>query len=76
MGSFWDGFKLGVLAGIVYNLIRNPGGCACCGIIVALVILVLAALIIGLILAIWEYLALLALIVIGVMVFRQMRAGR
>lgn len=48
--TFWDWFLLGALFGLVYNLIRNPGGCACCAGCLVLLLLVAVAVVIAVIL--------------------------
>ena len=48
--NFREGFKLGAFAGLVYSLVKNPGSCACCAVlllVLALVFVVAAVAIVG-----------------------------
>ena len=61
--SFWDWFLVGAGLGVAYQLIRNPGGCACAlGCVVLLFLLLLVVLIV----AVLDYLTLIALVVVAV----------
>ena len=60
--SFWDGFKLGAFAGLAYNLLKNPGSCACCAVILLVFALVLVVAAVAIAASLFKFL-LLGLIV-------------
>lgn len=61
--SGWQWFKLGMLAGVIWGLFREPRGCCCCGVIALLLVVVLGALLFGLVLSSWKF-ALVAMAVV------------
>lgn len=65
--TFWDWFLLGALFGVVYSLIRNPGGCACCAGCLALLFIVLLVVLFALIL---DHLVLIAVAVLAAAALR------
>ena len=41
--TFRDWFLIGAAAGVAYEIVRNPGSCACCAGCLALILLLVAA---------------------------------
>ncbi|MBI2765995.1 MAG: hypothetical protein HYX53_08815 [Chloroflexi bacterium] len=58
--GMWDYFKIGLLAGAVYSLLRNPQGVGCCLFLLVIIAIVVVVLLIALVLAAWKVLAALA----------------
>lgn len=59
---FRDWFLVGMLAGVVYNLWKNPQGCGCCVGCLGILIIVAAVLVGSVIYAYWPW----AVLIIGV----------
>lgn len=59
--STWDWFWLGAGIGVIYQAIRNPGGCCCCLLLVALIVLFVGGLGALLVFTHWEVIAPIAL---------------
>ncbi len=56
--SFWEGFKLGAFAGLVYSLVKNPGGCACCAVLLLVLALVLVVAVVAIMVELFTFLLL------------------
>lgn len=56
--SFWESFKLGAFAGLVYSLVKNPGGCACCAVLLLVLALVLVVAAVAIVASLFKFLLL------------------
>jgi hypothetical protein len=71
--SFWEWFKAGAFAAVVWNLFRNPGSCACCAVLLVVFAIVLVLTTVAVLLALWEY-VLLAAVAAGIaLAIREVR---
>ena len=55
--TFCRGFFLGAAAGILYQLVKNPGGCSCCGCLLAILIVLLIVVVVVLVMTWWTWIA-------------------
>jgi hypothetical protein len=61
--TFWDWFLVGAVLGLIYNLFRNPGACACCA---GCLVLAVALAAVVVVLFVLEHSLLVAVAILGV----------
>jgi hypothetical protein len=63
--SLWDWFLLGAFAGVMVQMVRNPGSVACCGCLAVILVIILGIVAWFLIAEYYIWILLFALVVFG-----------
>ena len=73
--TFWEGSKLGAIAGLIYSALKNPGSCACCAVLLLIIALLVVVFAVALVMAMWKLLVLGAFVVAVALVVREVWRG-
>ena len=68
--SSWENFKLGAFAGLVYSLVKNPGGCACCAVLLLGLAVALVVVAVAIVASLFKFLLLGVVVVLAFLLVR------